>query len=578
MKTLGVSFDYHDAAAALVIDGKLVAAETEERFTRVKHDARLPRHAMAFCLEKAGLHPQDLNGVVFYEQPVVKLDRILEDATNLPASEQQLSAVIKTLVRKDKLFPEERLAAHLGISRKRISSVPHHMSHAASAYYCSGFDQATVITLDGVGEHETATLSLGKNGQLIKLRSQMLPDSLGLFYSAMTAFLGFEVNEGEYKVMGMAGFGQPDHFSSLMRLFQLQEPFGFALDQSYFDFSSFAQQLHSDRLISMLGEPRSPGTPFDTSPGSAVELQSRQFANIAASVQKVTEEVILHLVRQCIRITGCRNVCLAGGVALNSLANTRIKKEPGVKLYVHPAAGDAGGAVGAAFLQQAVSGLNARTKLTSSLLGNSFSDDEIRQAIRGKFAQQTRYFSDQEPMLDELAKRLADGEVIGWFQGSAEWGPRSLGARSILANPAFPGMQLKVNELVKFREPFRPFAPSVLCEKASIYFEVNQTVEPTDPENFMLSVVPVRETYRSQLPAITHVDGTARVHRVSREVNPLFYRLLEKVGLLTGIPMLLNTSFNLKGDPIVGTPEDAIATFGFCGLDTLAIGGYLINK
>lgn len=578
MKTLGLSFDYHDAAAALVVDGRLIAAETEERFTRVKHDARLPENAMAFCLAKAGLTPQALDCVVYYEQPIIKLDRILRDSAGLRENAPKLDHVIKTLVRNDRLFPEQRIAEALGISEKRIINVPHHLSHAASAYYGSGFDRAAVVTLDGVGEYETATLSVGQEGTLRPLKSQRLPDSLGLFYSAMTSFLGFEVNEGEYKVMGMAGFGQPVFFPQLMAFFQLDDTFGFRLDQDCFDFSTFTERLYTDKLIRLLGDPREPGAPFDTRPGAACESESRHFANVAASVQKVTEEVILHLVSKAIAQTHCKNVCMAGGVALNSLANARIKKELGVNLYVHPAAGDAGGAVGAAYLGQVQALSTKRQAVTSALLGKSYTDDEIRIAIRGVARARSRHFADMAPLIDHLATRLAEGAVIGWFQGAAEWGPRSLGARSILANPAIPGMQLRVNELVKFREPFRPFAPSVLSEQASVYFEVSDEVDETDPENFMLSVVPVRPAFRDRLPAITHVDGTARVHRVSERINPLFYRLLERVGRLTGIPMLLNTSFNLKGDPIVGSPEDAIATFGFCGLDALAIGGYVIEK
>lgn len=576
MKILGVSFDYHDAAAALLVDGRIIAAETEERFTRKKHDPSMPIHAIEYCLKKAGIKPQDLHKVVYYEDTRLKFDRILKSKDKSQTA--VFDKVLEAWLRADKFTPELRLAHQLKLKPTRVESVKHHMAHAASAYYCSPFDKATVITLDGVGEYETATVCSAENGELTQLYSQALPHSLGLFYSAFTALLGFKVNEGEYKVMGMAGFGEPVYRDEIRKMFDLTRPFGFTLDPSYFNFTLSAERPYRDKIEALFGPPREPESGFEINDSGKLGRTSRHYANIAASVQKVTEEVILDFVSKAIKQSGKQKICLAGGVALNSLANARIKAELGQNLFVQPAAGDAGGALGAAFLAEEPQKLIKRTGLTSAYLGKAYSQAEIESSLRGTIKRRSRQFESEQELVNTVADKLAAGKVIGWFQGPAEWGPRALGNRSILANPTLPDMKDKVNRLIKFREPFRPFAPSVLADKAHEYFEVLEQVDPSDPEYFMLSVVKVLPHMRKKLPAITHIDGSARLQRVSAKTNPLYYKIITAFGERSGVSVLLNTSFNLAGEPIVGTPEDAISTFGFSGLDYLVLGNTLIAK
>ena len=576
MKVLGVSFDYHDAAAALVIDGQIVAAETEERFSRVKHDPGLPSSAIEFCLSKAGLKPNDLDRVVFYEDTRKKFDRILSFATAKDAA--ALDKVMRVWVNGDKFFPEQRLAHYLDIDPKKVTSVDHHMAHAASAFFCSPFQEAIVVTLDGVGEYHTASVCRASDGNITRIFAQELPHSLGLFYSAFTAFLGFRINEGEYKVMGMAGFGKPNYLDDILAMFELSPRFGFRLDQKCFDFALSAEVPFNGAFIEKFGPARTPESPFDVNEDGEIGTSSRHYANIAASVQRATEIIILDFVKKALQDQKTENLCMAGGVALNSLANARIKQELGANLYVQPAAGDAGGALGAAYLAESPALLARRSPMTSALLGLSFEDSHIRDRLHGSMKRRAVHFETDEALLAVVVDRLATGHVIGWFQGRAEWGPRALGCRSILANPMLPDMQAKVNRLIKFREPFRPFAPSVIADRAHEFFEVDPEIEPWDPEFFMLSVVKVLPHKRALLPAITHVDGTARIQRVSKTVNPLYYELIHGFGERTGVPVLLNTSFNLRGEPIVGSPEDAVATFGFSGLDYLVMGRTMIGK
>ncbi|MBI5937531.1 MAG: hypothetical protein HY850_06765 [Betaproteobacteria bacterium] len=585
MNILGVSFDYHEAAAALVQDGKVVAAALEERFTRKKNDPSLPENAIQFCCEFAGLDFSNLDYVVFYENTQLRFDRILRasffDAHN---RENYFWPAMDSWLSRRKFFPEQRLAEFLRIAANKIKSIKHHQAHAASAYFCSPFEQATVLTIDGVGEYETATISKAVGEEIECLRSNRLPHSLGLFYSAVTAFLGFKVNEDEYKVMGMAGYGEPAYYQAFRDMFDLRQDGTFAIDQQYFDFIHPVNIPYTTALVDLLGAPREPESPFllgATANGSddATVRKSKHYADIAASAQAVTEEVILHMVSSAIGQTGIRDVCLAGGVALNSLANGKIRKATGGRLYVQPAAGDAGGALGAALYWNAcVLGETGRKPMESAYLGKSYQNVDIEAALRESFTTKYELVLDEDELCSRVAMLLKKGAVIGWLHGRAEFGPRALGARSILANPLIADMQAVVNKSIKFREAFRPFAPAVPEEDGAQIFELAEIASKMDPEYFMLSICKVREEFRAQLPSITHVDGTARVQLVSPQTNPRFYKLLKAFGTLAGQPVLLNTSFNLRGEPIVETPLDAIRTFEWSGMDYLVLENYLIAK
>lgn len=580
---LGLSFDYHDAAAALLVDGRIVAAAQEERFTRSKHDAALPVQAIRFCLEQAGVGAGDLDAIVHYENPFLKFDRIVwASQTRHPGSEDYLRKTTKSWIRHRKFDVPERIRETLDVPAERIHTVGHHQAHAASAFYCSPFDEAVIITLDGVGEYETASIGIGRGTRMETVASVRLPHSLGLFYSAMTAYLGFEVNEGEYKVMGMAAFGEPKHHEAFRRLFQVAPDGTFEVAQELFEFLVPERAMFTERLTDWLGPPRMPEAPFleIAGPGPASDFTAcRNYADIAASVQRCTEDVIMEIVDRAVSSTGIRNVCMAGGVALNSLANGRLRRERNYGLYVQPSAGDAGGAIGAAALHHHVALGQARSEpLTHCYLGRSFGRDDVDKAIADSGYSEVRRFSDQRELIDHVATLLAGGAVVGWCQGRAEWGPRALGCRSILADPRRPDMKGIVNEKIKFREPFRPFAPAVPLAHAHEYFDMPPVTRPTDPEHLMLAVHPVLPQARRLIPAVTHADGTGRVQVVSPETNPLFHSLLIAFGARTGVPVLLNTSFNLRGEPIVDTPRDALKTFSLSGMEYLVLGDAVVSR
>lgn len=582
---LGLSFDYHDAAAALISPGGILAAAHEERFSREKNDPSFPKRAIEFCLSQAGVQAKDLRAVAYYERPLRKFHRIVKTlASGRESNLAYLAETITDWYRINKFNPKKRTAHHLNIPSDRVHLIGHHASHAASAFFCSPFDEAVVITLDGVGEDETLSVSLGRGNTIRKLWSARYPHSIGLVYSAFTAYLGFEVNEGEYKVMGMAGFGAPSHRQAIRDLFSINEMGGLTVRQDFFNFTTPHDVPFTNALVQRFGPARKAETPFrlppiGSPPSDPVEVNSINYANIAASIQAATEEVILAIVERTIRSTGVRRVCLAGGVALNSAANGRIRRELDVELYIQPCAGDAGAALGAALHYAHVTLGRTRAKpLTSPYLGRAAGEREIEAALENAYVTAYQRFDDDETLVNEASRRLAKGEILGWVQGRAEWGPRALGHRSILASPTRPDMKEIINEKIKFREPFRPFAPSVISERAAEFFDMPHFIPPTSPEHFMLAVHPVRPERQADIPAVTHVDGTARVHLVNREANPLFYRLLEAFEALTGVPVLVNTSFNLRGEPIVDTPADAIRTFQWSGIDTLVMGRYLVTK
>ena len=590
MHILGVSCYYHDAAAALLQDGMLVAAAEEERFSRVKHDFSFPRHAIQFCLDQSGISGKDIDYVVFFEKPFRKLDRILMTILQTYPQSWRLfrESMISWMI--DKLWVGMTLEKELGIGKDKLLFCEHHLAHAASAYLCSPFSEAAVLTVDGVGEWGTTTYGVGCGNNVRLLKEIQFPHSIGLLYSAFTAFLGFEVNEGEYKVMGMAPYGTPRYADKVWKLVQPNRDGSFSLDMDYFCFHYSTTHTYSQKFVTLFGEPRSNKLQFFTretgfpkyfgSPPSnydgLCEL-NQYYADVAASIQRVTEELLLNLANQVHRETGLKRLCMAGGVALNSVANTRILKEtPFEELFVQPAAGDSGGALGAAlWAYNSVLGKPRNFTMRHARWGRSNSDEEIDTFLR-RNSIAFRYFDDNE-LLDLVVERLMQGKVVGWSQERFEWGPRALGSRSILADPRNSDMKDIVNAKIKFREPYRPFAPSVLGECAEKYFDLPNAQDHL-PAQYMLYVVPVRDSQRSVLPATTHVDGTARLQTVFREQSTRYYSLIERFGQATGIPVILNTSFNRKGEPIVNTTADAFDTFSKTEMDSLVIGNFLIDK
>jgi carbamoyltransferase len=592
VRILGISGLYHDSAAALVKDGVIVAAAEEERFSRKKGDASFPKRAIDFCLQMEGVRAEDLDFVVFYEKPFEKFDRLLSTLVDsIPRSFRVFRSSMLSWFR-DKLWIRAQICERLGVRREKVLFSEHHLSHAASAFFCSPFDDAAVMTMDGVGEWSTGTLgkATGREGgpcSVDLLLETRFPHSLGMLYSAFTAFLGFEVNEGEYKVMGMAPYGKPRYVEEILRMMDLRDDGSFRLDLSYFSYHTHAGRAFGSKFEELFGPPRPPGRRFvtrsaplsdDPEPASTRELEENEkYADIAASIQEVTEQILLNSARHLHRQTGARNLCIAGGVGLNSVANTRLLAEtPFEDVYIQPAAGDAGGAIGAAlYVYHVVLGKPRGASMGHAYHGRSYGDAEIARALDASGLAYERL--DEERLLDRTVGLLTEGKVIGWFQGRFEWGPRALGNRSILADARDARMKDVVNLKIKFREPFRPFAPSVPAERAASYFELPKKGSGY-PLRFMLMVTPVREEKRAAIPATTHVDGTARLQAVHAETNPLYHRLLSRFEQATGVPVVLNTSFNLKGEPIVAGPEDAISTYQRCGLDALVLGGYLTVK
>jgi carbamoyltransferase len=559
MIILGVSCFYHDAAAAIVVDGDVVAAAEEERFSRRKHDADIPVGAIAYCLKAAGVTMDAVDAVVFYEKPIVKFDRILCGYLEcFPRSRTAFVAGMRTWL-SEKLWTTSVLRRRLGY-RRRVLAGDHHASHAASAFFASPFDAAALLTVDGVGEWATATCGVAEGSTLRLTHEIDYPHSLGLLYSAFTSYLGFEVNEGEYKVMGMAGYGRPLYVDKVRRLIDVAADGSFALALPYFAYYRSLAAV-SEGFVELFGARRPAESGID-----------EYYADIAASIQKVTEETLVRLAASVQRRTGHDYLCLSGGVFLNSVANARILYEAGFKdVFIQPAAGDAGSAIGAALhLYHTGYGQPRRWRMKHAYLGPSFSDAEIGAFLTARGIRHTVH--DAAGVPEVAAKLLADGNVVGWFQGRMEFGPRALGNRSILADPRRVEMKEIVNAKIKHREPFRPFAPAALEERAAEFFEVDR------PSPYMLMVFKVRKDAGPLLPAITHVDGTARLQTVSREQNPRFYDLIASFDRLTGVPVVLNTSFNVRGEPIVCTPEEAYNTFTHTDMDYLFLGNACIAR
>ena len=570
---LGISAWYHDSAAALVQDGRVVAAASEERFSRLKHDAGLPLRAARFCLEQANLAAEDLEAVVFYEKPLKKLERmVVSQVLSFPRS---LAAFRQGALSQltQKLWVGSALSKALGVPIERILYSEHHLSHAASALYCSPFSEAAVLTVDGVGEWASTGLYRGGPRGIEALGTVAFPHSIGLVYSAFTAFLGFRVNNGEYKVMGMAAYGTPRFADAVRQILRLREDGTFSVDLSAVRYHWSATESFGPAFEEAFGPPRPPGSPFDPQTD-----QGRHYADIAASVQLVTEEALLGLARRLHEETGLADLCLAGGVALNSVANARLCREgPFERVFVHPAAGDAGGAVGAALWawREVFGRPLADRPLAGPDLGAAWEDDDIG-ALLTDLRRSSQRLASEAALVASAADDLAAGRVVGWVQGRFEWGPRALGHRSILADPTRAEMKDRVNATVKFREAFRPFAPSCLADAADRYFEIPDAARLLVP--WMLGVVAVRDEAQAFLPAVTHTDGTARLQTVSPEDSPRYAALLEAFGQRTGHPVLLNTSFNLKGEPIVSSPVHALSTFDRSALDVLYLGCHRVER
>jgi carbamoyltransferase len=591
MYILGVSCFYHDAAAALLKDGVLVAAAEEERFTRQKHDYSFPTNAIAFCLRQAGITANDLDYVVFYEKPLVKFERILK--TNLatfPRSWRTFGEAMITWM-SEKLWIKALLQNNVGVPAEKILFTDHHMAHAASAFFCSPFTEAAILTLDGVGEWTTATKGYGRatwddqgHNEIRLTHEQRFPHSLGLLYSAFTAFLGFEVNDGEYKVMGMAAYGEPRYVDRIEKLFKVYEDGSFWVNTDYFSYHYSPEHTYNSRFVDLFGPSRvheaeffTPKTTPNVSPNDSKAKQNQYYADVAASIQKVTEDTILAMANALHRETGLTRLCLAGGVALNSKANGRLLHEtPFEELYIQPAAGDSGGALGAAlYAHHVLLGRPRQFVQEHSYWGAAYDEADIRRAID---ATGMRYevIEDDEKIVERVVDDLVAGKVVAWYQGRFEWGPRALGNRSILADPRRPEMKDIVNTKIKFREPFRPFAPVILEEATTDFFRITGP-QRHYPARFMLLVLPFQDGAGERVPAVNHL-GTGRLQTIRREWNPRYYRVVELFGEATGVPVLMNTSFNLRGEPIVTTPANALNTFGKSGLDRLVLGNCLVRK
>lgn len=583
MHILGISCYYHDAAAALVSNGKIISAAQEERFTRIKHDQNFPSNAVEWCLKHSGISVSHLHAVAFYDKPFLKFERILETClAYAPAGILSAWKALPVWI-KQKLWISEQIRNELGFDGELLFP-EHHESHAASAFFPSPFDEAAILTMDGVGEWATSSVGHGQGNRISLTHELHFPHSLGLLYSAFTYFAGFRVNSGEYKLMGLAPYGEPKYRDLILdNLIDLREDGSFQMDMSYFGYGS-GLTMTNRKFAKLFGGPaRKPETPL-----------TRREMDIAASIQSVTEEIMFKMAQYAAETTGSKNLCLAGGVALNCVGNGKIlKKGLFNRIWIQPAAGDAGGAPGAALMAWHHHYNHSRTPqkpdgMSGAMLGPEFDTDAVEAFLK----KQTRYSVQplpEEEMLSLTADYLARGKVVGWFQGRMEFGPRALGGRSILGDPRSEEMQKILNLKIKYRESFRPFAPSVTVEKTSRYFDLEE------PSPYMLLVADVAPSLRtpvdeqaegleklyqirSKLPAITHVDGSARIQTVDRDTNPRYHALLTTFEEKTGCPVLINTSFNVRGEPIVCTPEDAWRCFMRTDMDVLVLDRFVIEK
>jgi carbamoyltransferase len=558
---LGISCFYHDSAAALLRDGQVVAACQEERLSRKKHDSDFPSRAVKYVLKQGGVTPTDLDAVGFYDKPLLKFERMLSTyIATFPRSFNSFRKAIPVWLH-EKLWVPAIIRRELRPYKGPIYFAEHHMSHAASCFLVSPFETSAILTVDGVGEWATASFGVGRGTDITLFKEIRFPHSLGLLYSAFTYYLGFKVNSAEYKVMGLAPYGKPVHYDRIMsEMVHLNDDGSFKLNMKYFSYDYGLTMTNGLFSEFFGGPPRKPET----------WMTEREF-DIAASVQKVCEEVVLRMARYIQKETGLTNLCMAGGVALNCVANGRVIRETRFKnLFVQPAAGDAGGAVGVAhYIYNTLEKRPRGQAWTHAYLGPGYSDSEIAEYLDGQGAKY-RVLSDRE-LVETTARRIAEGNVVGWFQGRLEFGPRALGGRSILADPRDPKMRDTLNMKIKFREGFRPFAPSVLADRSSEWFEIDCD------SPYMLLVAQVREGKR-YIPSVTHVDNSARLQTVTRQDSPLYYDLIAAFEKLTGVPVIINTSFNVRGEPIVCTPHDAYLCFMRTNMDQLVLGHHVLEK
>ncbi len=593
MRILGISAFYHDSAAALVENGEVIAAAQEERFSRKKHDARFPKNAVSYCLSEAGIHLHDLDYVVFYDKPFLKFERLIETYLAFaPAGLRSFQMSIPLWVR-EKLFQKQTLYKKLKETlggdfdwQNRLLFTEHHLSHAASAFFPSPYDEAAVLTMDGVGEWATTSIALGSGNRLEIVKEIHFPHSLGLLYSAFTYYTGFKVNSGEYKLMGLAPYGEPKYTQLIFdKLIDLKPDGSFRLNVEYFDYCT-GLTMTNGRFHALFGAPaRKPG-----------ELLTQFHMDVAASIQKALDEIVLHLTRFMAAETGLKNLCLAGGVALNCVANGKILRDGAFeKVWIQPASGDAGGALGAALAvyhqhKNQPRQVNCHDSMKGAYLGPSFPQPEIESRLSAAGA---RFVSlDTATLIERCADALLEGKALGWFQGRMEFGPRALGARSILGDARSPKMQSVLNLKVKYRESFRPFAPSVLREDVAEWFEMDNDSpymllvadvvasrrRAMTSEEEKLFGIEKLNVPRSDIPAVTHVDYSARIQTVHKETNPLYHELISAFKRRSGCPVIVNTSFNVRGEPIVGTPEDAFRCFMGTGIEALAVGNCWLVK
>ena len=560
MTILGISCFYHDSAAALLRDGELVAAAQEERFTRKRHDSDFPTLAIRSCLATAGITMKDVDAVVFYDKPFVKFERILQTYVGtFPLSYRSFLKALPIWM-KEKMWVRQTIMRELEYAGE-ILFTDHHMAHAASAFLPSPFEESAILTLDGVGEWETATAGVGRGSRIDLTQSIWFPHSLGLLYSAFTYYLGFRVNSAEYKVMGLAPYGEPRFADLIMReLVDLKEDGSFRLNMRYFSYH-WGLTMTGRRFARLFGEPR-----------RDPETKLAQFhKDMAASIQKVTDSIVVRIAQHLEKETHAKYLCMAGGVALNCVSNSKIFEQTGFQdIFVQPAAGDAGGALGAAlYIDSTVKGNPRQYRMRDAFLGPEYSDEDVETFLRTTGVPFRHH--DRQSLLVETARLIGNQKVVGWFQGRMEFGPRALGSRSIIADARNPKNQSVVNLKIKYRESFRPFAPTVLEDRTSEWFAWDR------PSPFMLFVATVRENKR-EIPAVTHVDGSARLQTIARDQNPLYYDLIAEFERQTGCPVIINTSFNVRGEPIVCAPEHAWRCFLRTEMDNLVIGSYIIDR
>ncbi len=560
---LGISCYYHDAAACLVRDGLVVAAAEEERFNRDKHYSGFPHSAIRYCLNEARINADQVDYIVFYEKPFVKFNRILETyVSQWPWTFGSFRRAIPLWL-KSRLNMRKQVSKELEVDEDKIFFGNHHLSHAASAFLVSPFEEAAIFTVDGVGEWTTTTIGYGKGNTIRTDKEIKFPHSIGLLYSAITSYLGFRVNDAEWKVMGLAPYGEPKYLDRFLELVDIKEDGSFHLNMKYFSYHWSHKESINRRFEKLFGRPK-----------RQKDQEIDQFyTDIAASGQKVVEDLIVKIASNMFKTYNTNYLTIAGGVGLNSVANWRIMQKTGFKdIFIQPAAGDSGGALGAAVgFYNLTLGRARKYRMEHALLGPGYTDEDI-QAVLDSYEANYKKISSEEKLVEETAKMLSNDKVIGWFQGRLEFGPRALGNRSILANPKNPGMKEILNSKVKFREKFRPFAPSVTQEDASKYFDIFIDAP------YMLLIPDVYPEKRKLLPAITHVDGTARLQMVDKKTNPRYHKLLNAFKKAAGVPVLLNTSFNVRGEPIVMSPADAYSCFMRTGIDALVIGNFLLTE